>query len=235
LKEGREGQPNDVLPVTRSKQEAKKNYNRLSGAYDYLSGPFEHRHTAKAVELLSPAGGELVLEIGFGTGRALEEITGLVGDEVEVVGLDLSSGMARRTRSRLRKAGIRNACLSIGDAVNLPYREQVMGSTLISFTLELFDTPEIPLVLTGTRRVLKPGGKLAVVCLSKETGEPLALKLYEWGHRKWPALIDCRPIYGERSVMEAGFQIVEAEKPRMMGLPLEIVVAEKSKTGPALC
>lgn len=223
-----------MLPVTRSKQEAKRNYDRLSGVYDYLSGPFEHKHTEKAVELLSPDGGELVLEIGFGTGRGLETIAGLVGPEVEVVGLDLSLGMAKQARSRLRNAGIRNACLCIGDAVNLPYRERVIDSTLISFTLELFDTPHIPLVLAETRRTLKPGGKLGVVCLSKESGEPLILRLYEWGHRRWPALMDCRPIYGECSLMDAGFRIVEAEKPRMMGLPLEIVVAEKSKTGPTL-
>jgi demethylmenaquinone methyltransferase/2-methoxy-6-polyprenyl-1,4-benzoquinol methylase len=89
-------------------------------------------------------------------------------------------------------------------------------------------------VLGEIRRVLKLDGRIGVVCLSKESGESLALRLYEWGHKMWPALIDCRPIYGERSLTDTGFWIVEAEKPRMMGLPLEIVVAEKSGTKPAL-
>ena len=233
MKEYREAPPTEVLPVTRSKQEARRNYDRLSGVYDYISGPFEHRHTEKAIELLSPGEGDLVLEIGFGTGRGLNSIAGFVGAGTEVVGLDLSSGMTRRARLRLESAGFQNACLCIADAAQIPYRIRVFNYALVSFTLELFDTPEIPLVLAEIRRVLKPGGRIGMVCLSKESGTPPILKLYEWGHRMWPALMDCRPIYGGRFLTDAGFQIVEAERPRMMGLPLEIVVAEKLGTKPA--
>jgi demethylmenaquinone methyltransferase/2-methoxy-6-polyprenyl-1,4-benzoquinol methylase len=234
LKEERERTLTQVLPVTRSKQEAKRSYDGLSGVYDYLSGPFEHRHTEKTIGLLSPGEGDLVLEIGFGTGRGLYSIAGSVGAGTNVVGLDLSSGMTRRARKRLERSDIQNVCLCIADAAQTPYRIQVFDSTLVSFTLELFDTPEIPVVLGEIRRVLISDGRIGVVCLSKESGESLSLRLYEWGHRMWPALIDCRPIYGGRFLTDVGFRIVEAENPRMMGLPLEIVVAEKSGTKPAL-
>jgi len=227
LKKEREEPPTEVLPVTRSKQEAQRTYDMLSGLYDYISGPFEHRHTEKAIELLSPGEGDLILEIGFGTGRGLKSVAGFVGAGTDVVELDLSSGMARRARLRLERAGIQNACLCIADAAQIPYRIRVFDSTFISFTLELFDTPEIPLVLAEIRRVLKTDGRIGMVCLSKESGKPPILKLYEWSHRIWPTLMDCRPIYGGRFLKEAGFRIVYAEKPRMMGLPLEIVVAKK--------
>lgn len=234
MKEDREGMPTEVLPVTRSKREARRNYDGLSGVYDYISGPFEHRHTEKAIELMSPGEGDMVLEIGFGTGRGLNSVAGLVGAGTEVVGLDLSKGMTRIARSRLERAGFQNICLCIADAAQIPYRMRVFDSALVSFTLELFDTPEIPMVLAEIRRVLKPDGRIGMVCLSKESGTPPILKLYEWGHRMWPALMDCRPIYGGRFLTDAGFRIVEAEKPRMMGLPLEIVVAERSGAKPAL-
>jgi hypothetical protein len=36
------------------------------------------------------------------------------------------------------------------------------------------------------------------------------MRLYEWVHDKWPKLADCRPIFVERALLEAGFEIVAA-------------------------
>lgn len=94
----------------------------------------------------------------------------------------------------------------------------------MSFTLELFDTPEIPKVLDEIKRVIKPNGRIVVVSMSKENGEPKLLKLYEWVHKKFPKYIDCRPIYVERSIKEAGFEIKYKEKIKFFGLPGEIVI-----------
>jgi ubiquinone/menaquinone biosynthesis C-methylase UbiE len=97
----------------------------------------------------------------------------------------------------------------------------------MSFTLELFDTPEIPSLLEEVRRVLKPGGRIGVASMSKENGESLLLRLYEWAHRKWPKYVDCRPIYLEQSLRDARYEIRKKEKVKFFGLPGEIVVAVK--------
>ncbi|ASJ07276.1 hypothetical protein [Thermococcus pacificus] len=97
----------------------------------------------------------------------------------------------------------------------------------MSFTLELFDTPEIPKVLGEVKRVLKPGGRFGVVGMSK--GEGLTVRLYEWLHERFPQYLDCRPIDLPEVVKGAGFVVVHEEEGRIFGLPVTIVIALKPK------
>jgi len=80
-------------------------------------------------------------------------------------------------------------------------------------TLELFDTPEIPGVLKEIKRVLKPNGRLSIGSLSRENREEsLFVKIYEWLHLKVPKFANCRPIYVEKSVREAGYKVTSSEE-----------------------
>jgi len=215
-----------VSPVSRTKEEAKRCYDRLSRYYDYLAGPFERKYAEMALERLSIAEGETVLEIGFGTGHCLKRIAESIGQTGKVYGIDISSAMMGITKKRLEKAGLaERAELYCGDAASLPFADNTFDAVFMSFTLELFDTPEIPKVLEQIKRVLKPGGRLGVASLSKEDGESIFLRLYEWVHHKWPKYADCRPIYVEQSLREAGYEIKSKEKVRLFRLPGEIVVA----------
>jgi len=81
-------------------------------------------------------------------------------------------------------------------------------------------------LLAECRRVLRPGGRLVVVGLSKEGKAGLALKTFEWTHRHFPNLIDCRPIYQRRAIEAAGFLIRESAVEHMW-VPVEIVSAVK--------
>ena len=99
----------------------------------------------------------------------------------------------------------------------------------MSFTLELFDTPEIPRVLAECQRVLRPGGRVVVVAVSKvaNKGTPgLVLKAFEWTHRHFPNLMDCRPIFVSRALEAAGFRVAE-KRIEHMWVPVEIVMAVK--------
>jgi len=219
-----------ILPVPRSKEEAKRFYDRISRVYDYLTGAFERKYAEMAVESLSVEEGETVLDIGFGTGHCLKRVAESVGQTGKAYGVDISSGMLEVTRKRLDKAGLIDRVeLYCGDAASLPYGDNTFDAVFMSFTLELFDTPEIPRLLEEVKRVLKPRGRIGVASMSKENGEPLLLRLYEWAHRKWPKYIDCRPIYLEQSLRDAGYEIGKKEKVKLFGLPVEIVVAIKER------
>ncbi|MFC1954357.1 class I SAM-dependent methyltransferase [Chloroflexota bacterium] len=228
MKRENESVTSGILPVSRNKEEAKRFYDQLSTGYDYLTGAFERKYTKMAVECLSVEEGETVLEIGFGTGHCLKRIAELVGHTGKVYGVDISSGMLEITRRRLEKARLMDGVeLYCGDAGSLPYGDKTIDATFMSFTLELFDTPEIPLLLGEVKRVLKPKGRVGIVSMSKENGESLMLKLYEWAHRKWPNYVDCRPLYLEQSLRDAGYGIRSKEKIKLFGLPGEIIVAVK--------
>ncbi len=133
------------------------------------------------------------------------------------------------TQARVRQAGAGDrVVLKCGDAQQLPYEASFFDRVFISFTLDLFDTPEIPVVLSECRRVLRGGGRICVVAMSK-SGKPNALtRLYEWLHEKFPQSIDCRPIYVKESLEEAGFRIIEVTPVSILGLRGETVLAEKT-------
>lgn len=232
MNKGNESKASGILPVPRSKEEAKRSYDRMSRYYDYLTGAFERKYVEMALERLSIVEGETVLEIGFGTGRCLKRIAESIGQTGKVYGIDISSGMMEITKKRLEKAGLaKRAELYCGDAASLPFDDNTFDAVFISFTLELFDTPEIPKMLEQIKRVLKPRGRLGVASMSKENGESIFLRLYEWIHNKWPKYVDCRPIYVEQSLINAGYQIKSKEKVKLFRLPGEIVVAVNTISG----
>jgi ubiquinone/menaquinone biosynthesis C-methylase UbiE len=227
MKEENGSETPEILPVLRSKKEAKQFYDRVSRVYDYSIGTFERKYAETALRLLSIEEGETVLEIGFGSGRCLKRVAESAGKTGKVYGIDISLGMLEVTTRRLEKAGlIDRVGLCCGDAVNLPYQDSIFDAVFMSYTLELFDTPEVPKLLKEVKRVLKESGRFGVVSISRENGESRALRLYEWVHQKWPKYVDCRPIYLEHSLRDAGYKIRKRERLKLLRLlPLEIVVA----------
>ena len=216
-----------ISRVTRTRQEARSAYNKLSRWYDLLASGFEGRPRKAAIRLLSPNEGDRVLEIGLGTGNSIGILADLFGGSDKVYGIDLSNGMLEVAQSRLNKLGSgARVTLICGDALQLPFEADFFDKILISFTLELFDTPEIPHVLAECLRCLCGGGQISVVGLSKKNSNGMT-RIYEWFHEKLPAYVDCRPIFVQEELENAGFRILQANDLSMMGLRSELVLAEK--------
>lgn len=220
---------NSISRVTRSRTRARHSYDRLSRFYDLLTGGFEQEIKEAALRRLEIRQGETVLEIGPGTGHCLAQMAEAVGEIGRALGADLSLGMLAAIQRRFNLAGLRGREeLTCADAMCLPYSGATFDAVLMSFTLELFDTPEIPRVLAEIERVLKPRGRLGIVGMSNEGGTAPIKRFYEWLHERFPLVIDCRPIYVVRSLQEARYEIEGFERVSLFGLPVEIVVAKTS-------
>lgn len=217
-----------VLRVFQTKSETTAFYNKIAKVYDLLAEHSERPMREEGLRLLAAAPGEHLLEIGFGTGHILAELANAVGPTGKVFGIDISESMLAHARDLLTGKGLTDrVSLYCGDAESLPYGEDSMDGIFMCFTLELFDTPDIPKVLAECKRVLRPAGRMVVVAVSKEGNQGFVLHAFEWTHRHFPNLMDCRPIYARRALEAAGL-LVEDSLLAHMWVPVEIVKATKA-------
>jgi demethylmenaquinone methyltransferase/2-methoxy-6-polyprenyl-1,4-benzoquinol methylase len=122
------------------------------------------RRTVRALEL---APGSVVLDLACGTGDLCRE---LQRSGLNAVGVDRSAGMlaAARTTSPLVR----------GDALGMPLGDGAVDGIVCGFALRNF--AQLPPVLAECARVLRPGGRLALL----EVAEP-ARPLVRFGHSVW--------------------------------------------------
>jgi len=204
------------------REQTRQNYNRMSRWYDLFAGG-EKRFAETGLQILGVKSGEKVLEIGFGTGHSLATMAQQAGDSGLATGVELSPGMIEVARRRIRTDGLeKHTQMMQGDGTLLPLISNSFDATFLSFTLELFPDLEIPVVLSECHRVLKREGRLGVVSLLKR--DVLACRIYEWGHERWPVLLDCRPIDLRKHLEAGGFRVQAAKVQRMWGLPVEIAL-----------
>lgn len=218
----------DILRVSAIPEDIKKSYGLLSRFYGFLEGKFEKGLREQGLKLLAVKEGEIVLEIGVGTGFSLQEIARSVGTTGKAYGIDITPEMLRLTEERLRKAALMDRVeLHEGDARTMPYGGDMFDAVYMAATLELFDTPDIPKVLVEIKRVLKQQGRLGVASLSKEGREDFwFVRLYEWLHQRFPKYASCRPIYVEQAIKEVGFNVIKRQEFMIMKLvPMKLVMA----------
>ena len=108
-----------------------------------------------------------------------------------------------------------------------------MGSfdrLLCTYVLDLLGTAVLPQVLAEFHRVLQPGGKLVLVSLTEGTDVPskLIIGLWKAAYKVHPLTCGgCRPLRLQTLVQQAGFSILQREVIVQLGMPSEVVLAER--------
>jgi ubiquinone/menaquinone biosynthesis C-methylase UbiE len=105
--------------------------------------------------------GDTVLELGPGPGYFTVEAARLTAARGRVVCLDVQPEMIALLRGRLAEHGVSNARPLVGDAARLPLASAVIDCAFLVTVLG--EIPDRPAALAELRRVIRPGGVLAIV------------------------------------------------------------------------
>lgn len=118
------------------------------------------RPTALTIDALAVQAGDIVLDMGCGTGDALEALARKAGSGV-VYALDQSDVMlavARKRHARRIRAG--SIVLNYGDFAALPFADASFDRVLASNVIYFWQDPYS--ILVEILRVLKPAGRLSI-------------------------------------------------------------------------
>jgi len=103
-----------------------------------------------------------ILDIATGTGDIAIEIIHQNGQKSRVSGLDFSEPMIKVAQQKLQKEGLsEKIVLSLGDALNLPFRSNTFTASIIAFGLRNIVNKEQ--ALAEMVRVIKGGGKVIIL------------------------------------------------------------------------
>jgi ubiquinone/menaquinone biosynthesis C-methylase UbiE len=111
-------------------------------------------------EILRPAEGERICEIGPGTGYYSLDMAEWIGPGGTLEIFDIQQEMLDHTTGRATEAGITNVVPTLGDAAALPYEDASVDAVVL--TTVLGEIPDGDRALTEIARVLRPGGRLVV-------------------------------------------------------------------------
>lgn len=146
----------DKPKLNKYKQEVATHFNRRT---NYDSSDLAFRRALGLVELVPLQKGQSILDIATGTGIVAIAAAEIVGDEGNVIGVDIADVLLDQARQKIEVAGLKNIELIEADAEYLDFAENSFDAIFCSSAIVLFN--DIPAVLRNWYRFLKPGGFVA--------------------------------------------------------------------------
>ena len=141
-------------------------YSEVAAGWRMLRPAFEQAGAAVTDLLLAAAAvapGQRVLDLASGAGVPALAIAGLVGQGGLVLATDLSPAMLSVTQAEAMARCAGSLHCAVIDAEHLPFRSSSFDRVTCRFGI--MHLPDAPRALTEARRVLRPGGRMALAAL----------------------------------------------------------------------
>ena len=199
-------------------------YRKIAPSYDLWAWLTESRARDRCLELADIQDGESVLEVAVGTGLAFERIL-QKNPSGENEGIDLTEAMLARAEKKAAKSGSKNYRLQVGDAYDLDFPDDTFDIVINNYMFDLLPQQDFLTVLREFKRVLRPGGRLAMVNMTN--GGRWYNGIWERIYRVNPALLGgCRGVLLSPHLEARGFEQVRREYFSQLTFPSEIICAK---------
>jgi demethylmenaquinone methyltransferase/2-methoxy-6-polyprenyl-1,4-benzoquinol methylase len=167
-------------------------FDRIAGVYDSMNSTMtagmDRRWRQRAAASTGLTAGGRALDVACGTGDLSLELQGMVGPGGYVVGSDFSERMLELARAKGCTRAMRYGAPTFewGDALQLSYDDASFDAVTVGFGLRNF--ADLDRGIAEMARVLRPGGTLVVLEITRPRRAPLSSFFSLWFDRVVPLL-----------------------------------------------
>lgn len=159
-------------------------YDKMNNIISFGSHIAWRNYTMKQMNIQP---GQSALDVACGTADWTIALAQAVGPTGRVVGLDFSQNMLDVGVYKVSKSDVGSVVKLVnGDAMHLPYEDNTFDYATIGFALR--NVPDIQTVLNEMRRVVKPGGKIVSLEVSKPPFIPYRKLFYLYFYNILPLI-----------------------------------------------
>jgi demethylmenaquinone methyltransferase/2-methoxy-6-polyprenyl-1,4-benzoquinol methylase len=155
-----------LTDISKSPERIAGMFDAIAGRYDLLnhllSAGIDRRWRTRAIRSLSLTGRERVLDLCTGTGDLAIAAVLSRPPAARVIGVDFSAAMLRVGDRKLHERRLDDRMAMVrGDAARIPLADQSVDAVTIGFGIR--NVLDMDAVCAELYRVLKPGGRLAIL------------------------------------------------------------------------